>query len=524
MKASEKTPDRELTFAYFKQDLQAGLIVFLIALPLCLGIALASGAPLFSGIVSGIIGGAVVAFLSGSQLAVSGPAAGLTVIILSAIEKLGSFEAFLVAVVICGVLQLVLGFVKAGIVSDYFPSSVIKGMLAAIGIILIIKQIPYVIGKEEAFFEGISFIQLNKEVDFFTTIIDSIHFGALSIAVVSLLILTLWPSVKSKFLLKIPAPLLAVFSGVCLNQLFLLSKNENWYLSTKQLVSIPVASGLADFATFLTLPDWSALAHVDVYIIAITLAVVASLETLLSVKAIDKLDVRKRTTPTNRELKAQGIGNILSGLIGGLPMTAVIVRGSVNINSGAQTKLAAFIHGMLLFLAVLFFARWINYIPYASLAAILLVTGYKLANAGLFKQMWKTGKDQFVPFIITIIAILLTDLLVGIGVGMAVGIIFILKRNMENSHIQSYVEDTTQRPITLLLSEEVSFLNKANVMLFLEKVPEDRHLIIDASKSYYIDPDVIEAIYEFVRETAPYKNIKVDLINIERFIRENPLK
>ncbi len=388
---------KELTFKYLKYDLPAGLVVFLVAVPLCLGIALASGAPLFSGIIAGIVGGIVVAFASGSALSVSGPAAGLTVIVLNAISTLRNYELFLLAVVLAGFIQIILGYVKAGIIGYYFPSNVIKGMLAAIGIILILKQIPHAIGYDVDNEGDFDFIQADGE-NTFSEIVNSlnhIHPGALIIAGISLLILILWerPFLKKISFFKIvPGALIAVLSGIVINEIFKTSSPE-LFLDGDKLVRLPVASSVPDFISQFTLPDFSGLSNHKVYIVAFTIAIIASLESLLSVEAVDKLDPYKRNTPANRELKAQGLGNMISGLIGGLPITAVIVRSSANINAGAKTKLSAIIHGMLLLFSVIALAPFLNKIPLSCLAALLLTVGYKLAKISLFKSMYKMGWD-----------------------------------------------------------------------------------------------------------------------------------
>jgi carbonic anhydrase len=521
MNQSKFTKITGLNFSFLNNDLLSSVVVFLVALPLCLGIALASGAPLFSGIIAGVIGGLVVALLSGSQLAVSGPAAGLAVIVLSAIEEIGFFEGFLVAVVLAGVIQVLLGFLKAGTIGNYFPSSVIKGMLAAIGILLIIKQIPHAFGYDADYLGDLDFWQGNNENAFgaLGTALNDVNFTALIITVASLTLLIGWNYIKNKNIRSIPAPLLVVLVGVGLNQLFYYF-DPSMVLGQEHLVTIPVLGTDTEFSELFTFPDFSVLSNLAIYKIAITIAIVASLETLLSIEAVDKLDPQKRRTPLNRELKAQGVGNILSGLIGGLPMTAVIVRGSVNINSGAKTKLSAFIHGIFLTLAVLAIPSIINLIPYASLAAILLVTGYKLANLTLFKQMYKTGRGQFVPFIVTIVAIVFTDLLIGIVIGLVVGILNILIKNMKNNYHFNEKEYEEGKPVVLELSEEVTFLNKASMVKTLDELPEDSKVTIDASRSVYIDYDVLEAITTFVNERAQYKNIEVELIGLDKFYSE----
>lgn len=493
---NSKIPSQGLTFKYIKEDLPASLVVFLVALPLCLGIALASGAPLFSGIIAGIVGGIVVAFASGASLSVTGPAAGLTVIVLNGITQLGGYDIFLVAVVIAGLLQIALGFLKAGAIGYYFPSSVIKGMLAAIGIILIIKQAPIAIG-----YNAVNAIPY--------------HVGSIIIAVISIAIILLWeiPLLKKYAFFKwVPGALIAVIVGVLLNEAFKAYQPE-WMLNAEQLVKLPVAHTSAEFIGQFTLPNFSALGNYEVYVVAVTIAIIASIETLLSIEAADKLDPYKRVTPTNRELKAQGLGNLISGLIGGLPLTAVIVRTSANVNAGAKTKLSAFVHGLLLLISVVFFATFLNNIPLACLAALLLTVGYKLAKVSLFKEMYKLGWDQFTPFIVTIVAVQFTDLLKGIALGMVVAIFYILRTNYRRDYEIHHDKKSAGGAIKLILSEHVTFINKGSIAKKLADMPNDIHVTIDATNSHYIDLDVLEIIYNF-KTAAKLKNIQVALINV----------
>jgi len=491
-----------------KSDFPASIVVFLVATPLCLGIALASGAPLFSGIIAGVVGGVVVGIVSGSQLGVSGPAAGLAVIVLNAIITLGSWEIFLMAVVLAGVIQLVLGFLKAGIIGYYFPSSVIKGMLSGIGIIIIIKQIPHALGynlPDNAVFE-------------WNSVLKYIQPGTIIVTSVALFILILWDRPffkKYKLFQWIQGPLVAVISGILINQTFTLFA-PSLAIDTKFLVQIPVAENLAGFIGLFTLPDFSSLTNAAVYTTAITLAVVASLETLLCVEATDKLDPYKRVTPTNLELKAQGLGNIVSGFIGGLPITQVIVRSSANIQSGGKTKMSAIMHGVLLLFAAMLIPSLLNFIPLATLAAILFVVGYKLAKPVLFKQMYRLGWVQFIPFAITVTGIVFTDLLMGIAMGMAVAIFYILRQNFKNPYF--IAEDVEQHPgdvIHIKLSEDVSFLNRATIMRTLSEIPKNTKVIIDASNSSSIDYDVYEIIRDF-EENSVHRNIKVTIIGLGR--------
>jgi MFS superfamily sulfate permease-like transporter len=511
----------KLNLNNLKYDLPAGLVVFLVALPLCLGIALASGAPLFSGIIAGIVGGLIVAFFSASTFSVSGPAAGLTVIVASAIISLGNFEFFLCAVVLAGIIQIILGYLNAGIIGNYVPSSVIKGMLAAIGIILILKQIPHALGYDKDNEGDFFFFQLDGE-NTFTEIIHSlnhIHPGAIIIALISLAILIVWdlPILKKYAFFKyVPGALIVVILGVLINEFYKTNMTQ-YYLSGEELVILPVANTPKEFFSFFTFPDFSALTNVNVYIVAVTLAIIASIESLLSVEATDKLDPYKRNTPTNQELKAQGIGNIVSGLIGGLPITAVIVRSSANINAGAKSKYSAIIHGFLLLISVVFFASILNYIPLSCLAAILLVVGYKLAKITLFKSMYKLGWDQFLPFVVTIVAIQFSDLLKGIGIGLLVSIFFILKNNHKNGYDLITEPLNNTKKYIFKLAQDVTFVNKGNLILHLADIPENSEVIFDGSNSQMIDIDVLEIIHDF-KNTAELKNIKLELINIPEFI------
>lgn len=500
-------------FSYYMkhlhQDLPAGIVVFLVALPLCLGIALASGAPLFAGVIAGIVGGLLVSWGSGSHLSVSGPAAGLTVIVLHAIESLGSFNAFLLSVCIAGIFQLVLGFLKAGVIGAFFPAAVIKGMLAAIGLILIIKQVPHATGYDTSFDGDESYMQETAESSFFELVeaLEGVTPGATMVSGVALLILIAWESrfIKRFSLLKsIPAPLVAVIWGVAFNA-WALEHLPQWAIHGKHLVSLPELGSAANFIAQLQMPDFSFWANPQIYSIAVTLAVIASLETLLSIEAVDKLDPHKRIAPTNRELKAQGLGNILSGMLGGLPITAVIVRSSANINAGGQTKLSSFFHGIWLLISVVFFAEYLNTIPLACLAAILLQTGYKLAKPSLFVEYYRRGWNQFLPFAITVTAILITDLLQGITIGMVTGIYFVLRANFHEAmtltaHGQHYL---------LRLHKDVSFLNKALLRKHLSDIPNDCELIIDGSKALFIDQDILETISDFLL-AAPDRGINVE--------------
>ncbi|TAN52966.1 MAG: SulP family inorganic anion transporter [Methylococcaceae bacterium] len=500
-------------FSHLQHDLPAGIVVFLVALPLCLGIALASGAPLFSGIIAGMVGGLVVAWLSGSQLSVSGPAAGLTAIVVSAIEKLGSFESFLFSVALAGLIQLALGFVNAGVIGAYFPAAVIKGMLAAIGLILIMKQIPHALGYDADFEGDETYLQADSHTTFseLAYSLQAISPGAVVVSVVAIVIMLLWDSPwfkRNPVLSLLPGPLLAVLWGLAFNALSRLYAPD-FAIAPEHLVSLPEIQGMGNLLQYFTLPDFSQWGNTQVYVIACTLAVVASLETLLSLEAVDKLDPAKRVAPTNRELKAQGIGNLLSGLLGGLPITAVIVRGAANINAGAKTKLACFIHGLLLLLSVVFLSRYLNLIPLASLAAVLLLTGYKLTKPQLFMEMYRKGVNQLAPFVVTILAILLTDLLKGMTIGMVVGLYFVIRTDFHAAitltrHHNNYL---------LRLHKDVSFLNKALLREYLANIEEDSHVIIDGKRAKFIDQDILETIDDFLHSTGE-KNIQVEVHHI----------
>jgi MFS superfamily sulfate permease-like transporter len=493
-----------------KNDLPSAIVVFLVALPLCLGIALGSGAPLFSGIIAGMVGGIVIGSLSGSQLSVSGPAAGLTAIVVVAIGKLQVFEAFLLAVVLGGVIQVVLGFLKAGILGDYIPSSVIKGMLAAIGLILILKQLPHLVGYDKDYDGDEAFIQVDGD-NTFSGILGSLNhliLAALAIGIISLLIQIVWEkwvAPKARVLQLIPAPLIVVLAGVGINEA-LRASAPHLAVKASHLVSIPVADSFNGFISFFTTPDFSYILNPTVWTTALTIAIVASLETLLNIEAADDLDPYQRVTPTNRELKAQGMGNIVSGLIGGLPLTSVVVRTSANINSGAKTKMSTIFHGILLLLSVAFIPSLLNRIPLSALAAILIYTGYKLAKPSLFKTFYKKGWDQFLPFALTIAAILLTDLLKGIVIGCVVGLFFVIRSNFKSAVL--VVNDANK--YLFRLRKDVSFLNKPIIKNRLEKVPENSYVLIDASRADFIDKDIIEVIEDFLKH-APLKGITVEL-------------
>lgn len=503
-----------------KSDFPAGIIVFLVAVPLCLGIALASGAPLFSGIIAGFVGGIVVTLISGSSLGVSGPAAGLAVIVFSAIETLGSFEVFLSAVVLGGLIQLAMGFLKAGSIGYYFPSSVIKGMLAGIGVIIALKQIPLAFGYDTTMEGEVGYFQPEGEGPV-AELLNTLNFvspGAIIISLVSLFILILWDQVlskKGKIFRLIQGPLVVVALGIILNLLFQ-AFFPQMALTGSHLVQLPVAESMNEFAQQFTFPDFSRALTLEVLILGATIAIVASLETLLCLEATDKLDPYKRISPANRELKAQGVGNMISGLIGGLPVTQVIVRSSTNIQSGGKTRLSALIHGVLILVCVMAIPGFLNMIPLACLAAILIMVGYKLAKPALFRAMYKSGWSQFLPFFITVAGIVFTDLLTGIGIGVAVAIFFILKNNYHVSHSVNQVKTPEGKDkYQLVLAEDVSFLNKGNIMQTLRKIPDGAEVEIDFSGSAFIDDDVKELIENF-KDTAARQNIALTIVEAEK--------
>lgn len=502
-----------------RSDIPASIVVFFVALPLCLGIALASGAPLFSGIIAGIIGGIVVGMASGSPLGVSGPAAGLAVIVLNAINALGSWPAFLLAVVLAGFIQLLMGYAKIGFIAYFFPSSVIKGMLTGIGLLIILKQIPHALGYDNHIANDLSSFQTDGETTL-TSIASAIGActpGAVLIAVLSIAVLILWETVltkKHKLFKIIPGPTVVVIMGIIMNILYQ-SGIFDFSLSAEHLVRLPVANNLTEFFMQFTLPDFSAITQLELWKTAIVLAVVASLETLLCVEATDKLDPNKRITPTNRELKAQGLGNIVSGLCGGLPVTQVIVRSSANIAFGGKTKLSTILHGTFLFISAITIADLLNMIPLASLASVLIIVGYKLAKPGLFGHQFQLGWEQFIPFLATVIGILATDLLKGIMVGMAFGIFFTLRHSYRNAYyMKDEITKENGQPVHhLVLAEEVSFFNKASIIQALDSIPVNSKVIIDCINSKYIDYDVVEFIRHY-KSNAKMKNITVETIGI----------
>lgn len=492
-----------------RQDLPASIIVFFVALPLCLGIALASGAPLFSGIIAGIVGGIMVGAASGSNLGVSGPAAGLAVIVLGYISSLGSWENFLAALAVAGIIQIIMGYLRLGSIGYYFPSSVIKGMLSGIGILIIIKQLPRAFGYASGIEADLDEVMNQSDYDTFETIFSHINLSAVLISMVSLVIFVLWeiPAIKrQKFFKIVQAPLMVIFVGIFLHNFI--------SLAPEQLVQIPSSTGFAGFFNQLSQPNFAALANPKIYFAALTLAAVASIESLLCVEATDKIDPHKRITPTNRELKAQGLGNLFSGLIGGLPITQVIVRSSANISFGAKSKLSAILHGFWLFIAVISFPQVLNMIPLASLAAILLSVGYKLAHPTIFRNIYRLGMEHFAPFATTIAGMVAFDLLTGVGLGIAVSIGFVLYHNFRNSHEVIKEKEGANHQHIITLAQEVSFLNKGAIIKMLEQIPANSKVVIDGSKSKVIDYDVIEIIRNF-QVSAHEKKIEVSTRGID---------
>jgi MFS superfamily sulfate permease-like transporter len=511
-------------FNNLKSDLPSSVVVFFVALPLCLGIALASGAPLFSGLIAGIVGGIVVGFISGSSVGVSGPAAGLAAIVLTAIGTLGSFENFLLAVVLGGAIQFIFGILRAGVIGYYFPSSVIKGMLTGIGIIIILKQIPYFFGYNSNSHESLNLLQFEGK-SFFSEIFNSVNFispGATAVALIALLILLLWSEVlssKGKFFQLVQGPLVAVLVGI----IYFVCTQGNilWGISSELLVSVPVPEDVSTFLAQFSFPNFAAISNPQIWITAFTIALVASLETLLCVEATDKIDPLKRVTPTNKELLAQGVGNVLSGLIGGLPVTQVIVRSSANIQSGGRTKMSAILHGFLLLISVILIPNLLNKIPLSVLASVLFIVGYKLAKPALFIDMYRLGWKQFTPFVVTVLGIVFTDLLIGIALGLSVGVVVILIKSFQNSHFL-HIEDHSNgaHKIKMTLAEEVTFFNKGAILKELDSLPQNSSLELDVTKTRYLDNDIIEILEDFSQK-ALRRKIDIKLVSV-RGVVKNP--
>ncbi len=499
--------------ANLKSDFASGLVVFLVALPLCLGIAMASGAPLFSGIIAGIVGGIVVGYLSQSHISVSGPAAGLTAIVLTAITDLGSFEVFLLAVFLAGVIQLFLGFIKAGSISNYFPTNVIEGMLAGIGVIIILKQLPHAFGYDSDFEGDEAFIQIDGDNTFFALfkVLNHFQLGAIIVTLVSLAILISWEKVFFfKKIKLVPGALVAVILGVIINEIFI-NSGSALAIGKNHLVSLPVPTSFEDFKAIIVTPNFAGLTNPKVWTVGLTIAIVASIETLLCIEASDRLDPQKRYTNTNVELKAQGIGNIVSSLIGGLPMTSVVVRSSANSNAGAKTKMSTIIHGFILLLSVLLIPALLNKIPLATLATVLIMVGYKLAKPSKIKYFLEKGKYQFLPFIATMVAVVATDLLKGVMLGIIISIIFVLRGNLKKAYTFKKEEYVDGDIIHIDLAQEVSFLNKAAIKNTLKEIPENSKVIISAHDTVYIAHDILDLIKEFKTIRAVDENIKVKL-------------
>ncbi len=500
-----------------RYDFPASIVVFLVALPLCLGIALASGAPFFSGLIAGVVGGVVVGFLSNSHVSVSGPAAGMAAVVLAGISTLGAYDVFLVALVLAGIIQMIMGMMKVGTIGEYFPSGVIRGMLTAIGMIIIIKQIPYALGYDSAaFFDeegGMGGIQS------IATALDYLNPSVIIVFFISMAILTVWdiPAVKKRVGM-VPAGLIVVVAGTLISELVFNQLANGWQIPSAHKVNIPVPENFAEFITLFTLPDFSALSNKSVYIVAVTLAVVASIETLLCIEAADRLDEQRRVTSTNRELLAQGTGNLISGLIGGLPVTSVIVRTSANVQAQARTKTSTILHGLFLLIASLSIPDLLNRIPLASLAAILIVVGYKLCHPSVFARTYEKGAGQFLPFIITVIAVVATDLLMGVAIGVGISLIMILRGNLKHGLVYNQVAQDHGTQFNIRLAEEVSFLNKAAIRHRLDEVPAESQLVIDASNTIHIDSDVLEIIHEFRDIKAKQRNISCTL---KGFTQEN---
>lgn len=504
------------TLRHARRDVPAGIVVFLVALPLCLGIALASGAPLFSGVIAGIVAGIAVSLFSGSELSVSGPAAGLTVVVVAAITELGRFETFTMAVVLSGLIQIAFGMLRAGVIGNYVPNSVIRGMLAAIGIVIVLKQIPHALGDDRDYIGDEAFLQTQTDqLNTFTEMLYSIaspSAGAVAISLLSLSILIAWelPTIKRRaWSGLIPAPLLVVIAGTLLNEAFGSFRPEWKLASAAHLVNLPVASSAREFLAFFSLPDFSAIGRTDVWIVAVTIALVGSIETLLCLEATDQLDPEKRMSDTNRELRAQGIGNALSGLLGGLPLTSVIVRSSANVYAGARTRLSAFVHGVVMLFAVALLARHLNRIPLAALASILLAVGYKLASHKIVKEMWSKGPTQFIPFLVTVVAIVGSDLLTGIAIGLLAGIFFVIRTN---HHSAITVVDDGETWL-LRFNKDMSFVNKTELKWRLRDIPDRARVIIDGTKALYVDVDIYETLKEF-ETAASFRSIEIEYHNV----------
>jgi len=503
-------------FSSLKYDGPSGAVVFLVALPLCLGIALASGAPLFAGIISGIVGGIVIGALSGSHVSVSGPAAGLAVIMLSGIQTIGSYKGLLVAVVLSGVLQLVFGMLKFGIIADYIPISVIHGMLAGIGALIILKQIPHALGSDTDYEGDFRFLEIggNNTLSHVARAVASAQMGAVIVFAVGLVLLLLWERLakESRFFQVVPGQLAVVVVGITLNQLFARFVPPIHLTTSEHLVNLPVPSSLSDFLNQFTFPDFSAIASIAAWKVAATIAVVGSVETLLSLEAADKLDPYKRMSSSNRELRAQGIGNIISGLLGGLPATSVVVRTAANVDAGSRTRMSAIIHGVLLLGSVIMLARILSLTPLASLAAILIMVGYKLTKPALYRTVYSQGLSQFLPFIVTVLAVVFTDLLTGVMIGLICGIFFVIRTN----HHEAITVVNQDLNYLFRFTKDASFINKNEFRRKLRELPDGAHVLIDGTRALFIDHDIMEIVSDF-KELAPHKNIQIELKHWETY-------
>lgn len=502
-------------FSYLRNDIPAGLVVFLVAIPLCMGIALASNAPIMSGLISGIIGGLVIPLVSRSELSVSGPAAGLIAVVIMGIEKLGSFEGFLMATVLAGVIQVILGFVKAGTIAYFFPGSVIKGMLSGIGLIIIFKQIPHALGVDKENFASDRFVDASGATTFdhLITAFQNIELGALIIGLFSILLLIIWKRTPLEKINWLPAGLIVVTMGILLNYIFH-SFVPDLALEREHLVDLGGITGPSSAFAELSFPDWSVLSNYNTYVIAGTIAIIASLESLLCVEAVDRMDPYQRKSPMNLELKAQGIGNTLTGLIGGLPITSVIVRSGTNVTAGGRTRMAAIVHGLFLLVFVLFLANVLSLIPLASLAGILIMVGFNLAKPQLFAQMYRLGYNHFIPFAVTALAILFTDLLTGIALGMVIGVFYVLKRNYQTPYTKKQVKHEN-KDVHLHLSENVSFMNKASIRRLLQDLKPGEKLVVDATRSVFVDYDIIEMLHDFQHNTSPSMDIGFEIHGLD---------
>jgi MFS superfamily sulfate permease-like transporter len=532
----KKNQTKLMNFKTIKNDIPSGLVVFLVALPLCLGIALASGAPFFSGIISGIIGGIIVGSVSSSKLSVSGPAAGLAALVLAAIINIGNFPLFLCAVLIAGILQILMSLAQFGGIANYFPSSVVKGMLTSIGILIIAKQIPHALGYDKTQNGELTELLPFGDIHEIFQPLQHIDIGVLMICVISILIMLVWerPAIKSKFKF-IPGALVAVIVAIIISEI-LKACNSGLQIEHDHLVNLKIAKTPADFLGFFTLPDFNGFTSSKIWMTGVMIAIIATLESLLCIEAVDNLDPERNVTNTNRELLAQGIGNIVSGLVGGLPITSVIVRSSANINAGAKSKVSAIFHGLLLLICVIAIPSLLNKIPLSALAAILLLTGYKLCKISVFKQMIAQGKYQYIPFLVTVGVILSIDLfgliphlkgeglLIGVVCGLVSAIGTILLKNLKNAYSFHGSKTDTPTVRNIELSEEVSFLNKAAIRALLDEIPANTAITIDASDTFYIDYDVLELIKEFKQIKAPLKNITCNLIGFKEIYKINNIK